>query len=41
MQVLLENAEGEYKKEIDRQLKIARYGLAGEEKIAFELKTVA
>lgn len=33
MQVLLENAEGEYKKEIDRQLKIARYGLARKKRL--------
>lgn len=38
MQILLERAEGECKKEIDKQLKIASYGLAGEETIAFELK---
>lgn len=38
MQILLEKAEGECKKEIDKQLKIASYGLAGEEIIAFELK---
>ncbi|MBD5088739.1 MAG: helicase [Clostridiales bacterium] len=38
MQILSEKAEGECKKEIDKQLKIASYGLAGEETIAFELK---
>lgn len=38
MEALLERADGTCKKEIDKQIKIARYGLAGEEKISFELK---
>ena len=38
MQELSEQATGECKKEIDKEIKIASYGLAGEENIAFELK---
>lgn len=38
MQLLAESAEGVFKKEIDKQIKIASYGLAGEQNIAFELK---
>lgn len=38
MQELSEQATGECKKEIDKQIKIAGYGVAGEENIAFELK---
>lgn len=38
MQVLSEQATGDCKKEIDKQIKIASYGVAGEENIAFELK---
>lgn len=38
MQKLSEQATGDCKKEIDKQIKIASYGLAGEENIAFELK---
>ena len=36
MQELSEQAMGDCKKEIDKQIKIASYGLAGEETIAFE-----
>lgn len=38
MEKLQEKAEGEVKKEIEKQLKIARYGQQGERNIAFELK---
>lgn len=38
MEKLHEKAEGEVKKEIEKQLKIARYGQQGEHNIAFELK---
>lgn len=38
MQLLSESAEDTCKKEIDKQIKIASYGLAGEQNIAFELK---
>lgn len=38
MEKLQENAVGEIKKEIEKQLKIARYGQLGERNIAFELK---
>lgn len=38
MKQLSAQATGECKKEIEKQIKIADYGLAGEENIAFELK---
>ncbi len=38
MEELSEQATGECKKEIDKQIKIASYGVSGEENIAFELK---
>lgn len=40
MEKLQEKAVGEIKKEIEKQLKVARYGQLGERNIAFELKTV-
>lgn len=38
MTVLLEKAEGDNKKEIEKQIKLASYGIIGEKNIAFELK---
>lgn len=38
MQELKKNARPEMEKEIDRQIRLARYGAAGENNIAFELK---
>lgn len=38
MQELSEKATGEVKSEIEKQIKIAKYGLQGEDAIAFELK---
>ncbi len=38
MQILLEKASGEAKKKIEKQLKLTKYGAAGESDIAFELK---
>lgn len=38
MSALSKNAEGELKQEVERELKLASYGLAGEKNIAFELK---
>lgn len=38
MQILSEKADGEIKAEIEKQIKIAKYGLQGEKAIAFELR---
>ena len=38
MTLLLEKAEGDNKKEIEKQIKLASYGMIGEKNIAFELK---
>lgn len=39
LEELLPKAEGELKKEIETQIKFAKYGRAGEQNIAFELKS--
>lgn len=38
LQILSAKASGELKREIDKQIRIAQYGLLGEQNIAFELK---
>lgn len=38
MQLLLEQADEEMKKEIEKQIKLAKYGEYGEQNVAFELK---
>lgn len=38
MTMLLEKADGDNKKEIEKQIKLASYGIIGEKNIAFELK---
>ena len=38
MRVLSGRADGELKQEIEKQVKLAAYGLAGERNIAFELR---